>query len=112
MIFYLFQLGYDLDLRRTATKIFFHFLESSRVIAAHSNEFNFHIFYKLVLGAPKNIKHTIYLDESKSFYVSIKRHLTLNIVLTEYIFKKYSDFFIVSTAYRNVQTIVLHHRRL
>lgn len=106
MIFHQFQLGYDLDLRRTATKISFHSLESSRVFAAHSNEFNFHIFYKLVLGAPKNIKHTIHLDESKSFYVSIKRHLTLSRVLTKYIFKKHSDLLIVSTAYRNVQTIV------
>lgn len=64
---------YDKDFRHSATKTSYHLLESSRVFTTNSYEFNFHIFYKLVLGAPKSMLDKIYLNESSPYNVS-KRH--------------------------------------
>lgn len=69
MDFYEFQLCYDTDLKQSRTKISYHLLESNRVFTAHSHEFNFHIFYKLVLEAPNSILDKIYLDKSTYYKV-------------------------------------------
>lgn len=76
MFSYQFKICYDFDLRHLTTKISYHLLESSRVFAAHSHEFNFHIFYKLILGAPKSILQNISIDESASYNVNTDSTLT------------------------------------
>lgn len=83
------KLGYDEKLKPNSVKINYHLLETSRIFATQPTQFNFHVFYKLVFGAPKHILEKLYLDPSIAYKVSIlqkKNKVLLNKLQTHFFF--------------------------
>lgn len=60
---------HDNDFKLFGAKISCNLLESNRIFAAKLNESNFHVFYSLILGGPKDILRDIGLDQQKFYKV-------------------------------------------
>lgn len=61
---------YDSNLYLVGGKVLYQLLEVDRVSKTSKNEFNFNIFYELLLNAPQNLKENVKLSENVEYAVS------------------------------------------
>lgn len=75
-------------MKKIGSKISYHLLEKSRVC---SRERNFHIFYRLLFGAPKTLLEKLFLTTSTTYEVSsnIQHDIDLKINFLLAVFIRY-----------------------
>lgn len=64
------QIYFHPDFTLATIQVSYLLLESSRVYSQNQNETNFHIFYSLVLSAPKELRENLHLDITDRYLVS------------------------------------------